>query len=176
MPFWLLTAGDEFGRSQKGNNNAYAQDNAITWLDWAHRDKELEDFVAVLAKLRSQHRTLQSATFLSGHAPLGFNEPDILWLRANGEPMETRDWENPANHFLGLLLSLPSNGDARADQIAVLINRNEGIMTINLPKPSAAKFWHCALTTQPLKSTDHGFEIKPHTVAIFTLGSQSSRP
>ncbi len=176
----LLTAGDEFGRSQRGNNNAYAQDNAITWLDWVHRDKELEDFVAALAKLRLQHRTLQSAGFLSGHAPLGFDDPDISWFRADGQAMETANWENPENRFLGFVLSLPSNGIAKADQIAVVINRNEGKLTINLPK-AAKGAWQTALTSQPVMPSGSGFDIRPYTVAIFTLvskaaPSKSSRP
>src|SRR6185369_15501153 len=60
----MLTAGDEFGRSQKGNNNAYAQDNEITWLDWEKRDRDLEDFVAVLSKFRHDHSSAFAPEFL----------------------------------------------------------------------------------------------------------------
>lgn len=80
----MLTAGDELGRSQGGNNNAYAQDNPVGWVDWANRDLELEDFVADLAKARQQ----------SGVATAHF--PDTgQWLSLDGDEMSVADWEDP---------------------------------------------------------------------------------
>ena len=64
----MLTAGDEFGRTQGGNNNAYAQDNAITWLDWDGRDRDLEAFAAALAAFRRAHPALADPAFLTGDA------------------------------------------------------------------------------------------------------------
>lgn len=81
----LLTAGDEFGRSQQGNNNAYCQDNALTWIDWSARDCALEDYVATLAALRAQN----------GSRFVAFPE-DGEWLTLKGEPMRAADWEDPA--------------------------------------------------------------------------------
>jgi glycogen operon protein len=80
----MLTAGDEFGRSQKGNNNAYAQDNALTWIDWAHRDRELEDFVAALAAWRAA----RAGAFCQFAGP-------GEWLTLAGSPMTVADWEDP---------------------------------------------------------------------------------
>ena len=79
----MLTAGDEFGRSQHGNNNAYAQDNAAFWIDWRARDHALEDHVARLSARR--------AVALSAFAAL---PPDATWTRADGEAMTTADWED----------------------------------------------------------------------------------
>ena len=93
----LLTAGDEFGRTQRGNNNAYAQDNAIGWVDWAGRDRALEDFACALAALRA-------ATGLDRVAP--YDAPD--WRRLDGEPMRDEDWANAD----GFALRLP-DGDRR---------------------------------------------------------------
>ena len=81
----MLTAGDEFGRSQKGNNNAYAQDNALSWVDWAQRDLALEDFAAALAAWRAA-RVDQFRQFALPGA----------WLTLEGAPMWVADWENPA--------------------------------------------------------------------------------
>ena len=81
----LLTAGDEFGRSQGGNNNAYAQDNAITWIDWQARDRELEDHVAMLARWRKAR----------GAANLAFPE-DGQWRALDGADMDAGRWEDPA--------------------------------------------------------------------------------
>lgn len=82
----LLSAGDEFGRSQRGNNNAYAQDNPLTWLDWEGRDRALEDHVAMLAARRAGR----------GGAFSRFPEGGD-WLAPDGQPMTVADWENPAS-------------------------------------------------------------------------------
>jgi len=80
----MLTAGDEFGRSQQGNNNAYAQDNAVTWIDWEARDTALEDHVARLAAWRAAHTEWFAQFPQAGQ-----------WLALDGEPMSGPDWEDP---------------------------------------------------------------------------------
>ncbi len=85
----MLTAGDEFGRSQQGNNNAYAQDNALAWVDWAHRDVALEDFVAGL----SAWRTARIDWFRQFPAA-------GIWETPNGHAMTATDWEDPATAAL----------------------------------------------------------------------------
>jgi glycogen debranching enzyme len=166
----LLSAGDEFGRTQHGNNNAYAQDNEITWLNWAGRDTELEDFVAALSALRKKHPTLHSTNLLSGIAPPDFAEPDVSWFRADGAPMQNTDWENGENRFLGMAFSLPALGMQRADQTAVLINRNEGRVNAVLPKLPTAKTWVCALASKPVSEYHGHWTIPSHCVAVFEVG------
>jgi glycogen operon protein len=79
----MLTAGDEFGRTQRGNNNAYAQNNAINWIDWAQRNRDLEAYVASLARQR-RYRRAQTKVF-----------PDSgIWLRSEGITMTVADWQN----------------------------------------------------------------------------------
>jgi glycogen operon protein len=80
----MLTAGDEFGRSQRGNNNAYAQDNDLSWVDWLGRDHALEDFTASLSAARAQ----------AVDAFAVFPEPGI-WRRLDGAEMTVADWESP---------------------------------------------------------------------------------
>jgi glycogen operon protein len=82
----MLTAGDEFGRSQRGNNNAYAQDNAIAWIDWEQRDIALEDFVAGLATLRRDNPHWFAQFPRAGH-----------WLAPDGEPMAPADWDSASS-------------------------------------------------------------------------------
>lgn len=84
----MLTAGDEFGRSQIGNNNAYCQDNATTWLDWDNRDVALEDYVAGLASRRAACPELFAAF-----------PADAKWLRSDGCPMTAEDWESTTAGF-----------------------------------------------------------------------------
>jgi glycogen debranching enzyme GlgX len=83
----LLLGGDELGRTQGGNNNAYCQDNAISWVDWAAADTELIEFVARLCRLRREQPILRRTRF--------FGPGDVRWLRPDGMPMEAGDWSNP---------------------------------------------------------------------------------
>lgn len=87
----MLTAGDEFGRSQRGNNNAYAQDNAIGWIDWEDRDRELEAFVAALAGFRADHDLCRVTPCEAAD-----------WRTLDGEPMQPADWINAPGFELRL--------------------------------------------------------------------------
>ncbi len=98
----MLTAGDEFGRSQGGNNNAYAQDNETTWLDWARADTALIDFTAGLMRLRRELAALLPDRFLTGKSEAASGFPDALWLKPDGTAM---DWQEPRVPVLGLVLA-----------------------------------------------------------------------
>ncbi len=104
----LLTAGDEFGRTQRGNNNAYAQDNAITWLDWTGRDRELVAFVGQLAAMRREYAVLLDTAFLT--------DSSVSWLRPDGSAMQVSDWETADGRALAMMLA----GQGAA--VAVLMN------------------------------------------------------
>jgi glycogen operon protein len=123
----MLTAGDEFGRTQAGNNNAYAQDNPTTWLDWQRRDRELEACVAALAALRRAHPALAVPTLLSGTPGPG-GIPDVAWLAPSGRAKTVRDWEAARSPALAMVLG--SGGDGR---LAVLFNRSLHEVAFHLP-------------------------------------------
>lgn len=120
----MLTAGDEFGRSQGGNNNAYAQDNAITWLDWEKADQRLIGFTAALADLRRALAPVFPDRFLTGETETGARFPDAEWFGADGGPMA---WDAPDAGMLGLLLS---DG---AKRVALVFNRGTALAT-SLPR------------------------------------------
>jgi len=105
----MLTAGDEFGRSQRGNNNAYAQDNDLSWVDWTGRDLALEDFTAQLAKGRAQALDAYAA----------FPEPGV-WRRADGAEMSIADWESAQTQAFQYEADLPGGGRLRlsVDRVA----------------------------------------------------------
>ncbi len=100
----MLTAGDEFGRSQNGNNNAYAQDNPITWLDWERRDRSLENYVAGLPRLRAANPTCTGTQFLR----------DADWRSLGGIPMTPELWEAPDTD--GFCVTLPEGFNLSVDQ------------------------------------------------------------
>ncbi len=91
----MLLAGDEIGQTQGGNNNAYAQDNATSWLNWATADHELGAFVARLAQMRRDHPVIGQAGFLHGRLRKD-GQRDLVWRLPNGQEPEPVDWEKPA--------------------------------------------------------------------------------
>ena len=98
----MLTAGDEFGRSQQGNNNAYAQDNDVTWLDWSTADHALIRFTSELVKLRKSHPALAGDGFLTGAVDPATGLKDASWLRPDGSEF---DWQDATAEVLGLVLA-----------------------------------------------------------------------
>ena len=171
----LLTAGDEFGRTQHGNNNAYAQDNKVTWLDWAKRDVDLEDFTAKLSALRNKHPALSSAALLSGQRRDCEEHADVLWFRPDGEPMQAEQWEYGNNHFLGMMLAMPKTEQSVQDLVAVVINRSEGRILTRLPAAPARKAWHCAVSSKLIGEDGVWLSMPAHSVALYALGPVPAR-
>lgn len=114
----MLTAGDEFGRSQQGNNNAYAQDNAIGWIDWAGRDREIEAHAFALAALRAGTPEWRNLSHLS--------DADVDWLDEDGHPLGVEQWEDPARRRLALRY--------RESGLAVCINGSNAPCRFHLPE------------------------------------------
>ncbi|TGS71809.1 glycogen debranching protein GlgX [Mesorhizobium sp. M3A.F.Ca.ET.174.01.1.1] len=140
----MLTAGDEFGRSQKGNNNAYAQDNAVTWLDWAGRDQALEQYTAALSGLRRAFPVLSDTRFLTGKPADGSDIPDAVWLTEMGTALGEADWHDPARHRLVMLLD-----DSGGGRLAVIINGDRRQCLFTLPVRDGFE-WRPAIEAQPV--------------------------
>jgi glycogen operon protein len=102
----MLLAGDEFGRTQNGNNNAYAQDNETSWIDWTLAESDdgrlLSDFVARVIALRHEHPILRCDTFLHGRDQPAPNVLDIAWFDEQGEIISAEAWDNPAERTMVL--------------------------------------------------------------------------
>ncbi|TPE50777.1 glycogen debranching protein GlgX [Amaricoccus solimangrovi] len=146
----MLTAGDEFGRSQHGNNNAYAQDNAITWLDWRGRDRALEAWCGELARIRRAHPRLSDPRFLTGKAaPDGV--PDVVWLAPDGVEMHAGHWEHPEAPAVTMILGPTTPGATRPGRLAVLFNRGHDEMVFALP-PREGFAWVEPAVTLPGRS------------------------
>ncbi len=103
----MLLAGDEFGHSQQGNNNAYCQDNELAWLSWEHGEdeKQLLEFVRDLIRLRCDHRVFRRRKFFQNRAIRGENVRDIVWLDPAGTQMSDEQWRDGFARSLGVFLS-----------------------------------------------------------------------
>ncbi len=136
----MLLAGDEVGHSQGGNNNAYAQDNAVTWIDWAAGEAGMAAFLARLVALRAAHPVLRQSRFLHGRVrPDGLR--DVIWRRADGAEPAAGDWHDPAFRCVGLELRLAAGGDG-----AVFAVFNGGA-AVRLTLPAVAGGWRMILNT-----------------------------
>ncbi len=123
----LLTAGDEFGRTQNGNNNAYCQDNEIGWIDWNARtpsDLALLEYTALLIRLRKAHPAFKRTTFFRGlERPGGYK--DIMWFTSEGNEMSAEDW--------GMNLRTIGLFFGAEPLFAMLLNAHDGDVTFTLP-------------------------------------------
>ena len=129
----MLTAGDEFGRSQSGNNNAYAQDNALTWLNWTAADSGRIAQVGALAAFRREHAEFFAGSFFTGAAPEPGAPPDAQWFGPEGVP----DWRGEGPDVLGLAVA-NNAADAR---LLMWFNRKAEPATIQLPDPLPGMVW-----------------------------------
>ncbi|MEC3909197.1 glycogen debranching protein GlgX [Sphingobium sp. CR2-8] len=138
----MLVAGDEFGRTQGGNNNAYCQDNEISWVDWSLMEgeagKALFDFTARLIALRKRHAVLRAPTFLYGENTPGFGVNDIEWWDERGERLSDEDWNNPDGRAL-LMRRAVQLDDGRVEALSLLLNAGDAPIDFTLPAPSAAR-------------------------------------
>jgi isoamylase len=101
----MLTAGDEMGRTQGGNNNAYCQDNKISWLNWQAADLELLTFCRKLIRLRKEHPVFRRRTWFLGEPVMETGLDDICWLLPNGKEMEPHNWKQDFAKSLGVFLN-----------------------------------------------------------------------
>ena len=146
----MLLAGDEMGRTQNGNNNAYCQDNEISWVNWDidSHNREFMQFVRSLVQLRKEHPVFRRRYFFQGRRIKGANVKDILWLRPDGEEMTDKEWSMYHARCLGLLL----HGDAieehderggriHDDSYLLLLNANVEPILFRMPKHVGIARW-----------------------------------
>jgi isoamylase len=137
----MLLGGDEFGRTQRGNNNAYSQDNEISWFDWSPdpRGERLLAFTRQLIALRRDHPVLRRRRWYEGRARED-GVPDLRWLRDGGGEMTDADWTEPGRSALGMVM----HGDAltepgpdghpiAGETLALLLNGGEDAARFDLP-------------------------------------------
>ena len=135
----MLLGGDEFGRTQHGNNNAYCQDNELSWFDWVQAGSDegraLTEFVARLIRLRGQHPTLRSAQFMHDGPDVLPGVPPVSWFDENGKELTQDDWNFREARLLMLRRALPRES-RRPDVSLLLINGTDQTHRFTLPTPA----------------------------------------
>jgi isoamylase len=143
----MLQAGDEFARSQQGNNNAYCQDNELSWLAWptaaGHDAGSLAGFVASLLALRRRRPELRRDRFFKG-SPREGRQPDVRWLHPAGRDMLQADWSDPNLRSLGMLLGSES---ATTGDLLMLLSAADHALEFVLPEGLAA-LWRVCLDSR----------------------------
>jgi glycogen operon protein len=144
----MLLAGDEFGRTQSGNNNAYCQDNEIAWVDWSLPDRNaaLLEFTRKLVDLRRSRLWLRRDTFLKGTRG-GSHAKDVSWLHPSGREMTDADWSDSglrgiAVHMSSAAARAPGGGD-----LLVVFNADDVPFGMPVPAPPAGSAWHLLFDT-----------------------------
>ena len=153
----MLLAGDELGRTQGGNNNAYCQDNEVSWIDWVEADTELLTFMQRLIEFRRDHPVFHRRRFFEGHdpdGPAGDALADIGWYAPNGQPMTLDLWADGNGRALAVALNgegIQSPGPRGErivdDTFLVLFNAGETAINFTMPEAAWARRWQVVIDT-----------------------------
>lgn len=150
----MLLGGDEFGRTQRGNNNAYCQDGDISWFDWSLREdaQKLLAFTKRVIQLRRDYPILRRSRFLTGTHDTKLDIRDVVWVNANGSEMSSADWEGGWLKCFGVVLDGRARKTAIArhgedDSVLIILNSYEGEVDFKLPHTTAGPCWSLLLDT-----------------------------
>jgi isoamylase len=162
----MLVAGDEVSRTQRGNNNAYCQDNEISWIDWANADKELLEFTQKLIHFRRSHPAFCRRRWFQGQPIKGIGLEDIAWFLPNGEEMSEEHWNQDYAKSLAVYLNgkglraVGPKGEAILDDsFYVIFNAHDEPLSYKLPPKKYGEKWTKILDTCTGVITEDG---KPH--------------
>jgi glycogen operon protein len=185
----MLAHGDEIARTQRGNNNVYAQDNETSWMDWTldERRRALLRFTRLVFAVRQENPVLRRRTFFRGEVVSHEGLKDLTWLRADGLEMTQADWDDPANHVLGMLV----NGEAtdetddrgrpiEGDTMLLVVNASPEATSFPLPMLDAPgdAVWTLLVDTTggPTGVEDVAeVELAPYSLVLLRLG-EVARP
>jgi len=180
----MILAGDEFARTQHGNNNAYCQDNEISWLDWEGIDPEqrcLTEFVQKLLAIRRALPMLRRGRFLTGEYDEELGVKDVTWLTPTGDEMTVEHWQDPNGRCMGVLL------DGRAQETGVrrlgsdstlllILNAHDDVVPFTLPEAVGGRQWVRLIDTNQGESDDltvfdfnHVYGVTGRSLLLFIL-------
>jgi glycogen operon protein len=179
----MISHGDELGRTQSGNNNAYCHDGPLTWIDWKLEplDRELLEFTRTVFAIRAANPVLRRRTFFSHEAAGPGHASDLTWLRAEGGEMTAAEWEDSANHLLGMLIREEASDETaqrgrrlNGDPILLLLNGGGRTKSFSLPAIGRPGSWTELIDTShqvPRPVQEARVSLVPHSLMLLRYES-----
>ncbi len=182
----MLLAGDEFGRTQQGNNNAYCQDSEISWVDWEIHDKGKSqiDFVKRLTRLRHRFPILRRSRFFTGAYDEELGVKDVTWINASGDEMTGEAWDDANMRCFGMLMDgrAQATGIRQRGQDATMLmvmNAHHDVVEFTLPECPGGAGWYLVADTnlpeepdEPLFEFGHKYEVTGRSLLLLALQAQ----
>lgn len=182
----MLLAGDEFGRTQRGNNNAYCQDNEISWVDWSIPDWGVKqaELVRRLIRLRRRYPILHRSRFFTGQEIEGLGVRDVTWINATGAEMQDRDWGDRNMKCFGMLIDgrAQATGIRRPGQdttVLIVLNAYHDMVSFTLPDCTNGTGWELVLDTNAPEREDGQrfaigdiYDVTARSLLLFALTSE----
>jgi glycogen operon protein len=183
----MVLGGDEIGRTQQGNNNAYCQDDELSWYDWAKTDEALLAFMQTLIGFRKTHRVFRRRTFFQGRPIHGTDVSDVAWFTPSGDEMQDHDWAEGFAKSLGVFL----NGEALEvgrrgeeysdDSFLMLFNAHHEPVTFTVPPSRWGEAWQTEIDAtgwvvepdQPAVKPGDAVEVEARSVLLLCRGRSS---
>ena len=185
----MLAHGDELARTQLGNNNAYAQDNEITWMNWdlTAEQTKLMGFTRQLLALRQAHPVLRRRHFFRGAPVPGSEQKDVTWIRPDGKELTDVDWRTPDAHVIGMLMDgaatdeVDERGHAvSGDTLLLVMNAGESPVSFALPGlRGEAKIWVIMIDTAREEASmvkGGSVTVEAHALMLLRFGSDRRMP
>jgi isoamylase len=177
----MISHGDELGRTQLGNNNAYCHDSELTWVNWDadQRAKALLAFVRKVFRIRKNNPVFRRRRYFSAEPDSADRRQDVQWLRPDGVEMRPEDWSVPQNRCFGMLI----HGDASdevdergrpnlGETLYLAFNGGYRAASFALPAPPLPGYWHETINTAAPQSQrvlrGQDFSVSPHALVLLT--------
>jgi glycogen operon protein len=185
----MMCAGDEVGRTQHGNNNAYCQDNDLSWMQWDDRpvDGHFLAFTRMLIGLRQKHQVLRRRRFFQGRPLRGHDVKDLVWLDGSGHEMSDEMWGGQQVRCLGMLLSgigideTTARGEPISDDtLLILLNGDDSSTAFQLPTLPSGATWSLVFdTAHPMRTTSRSlphrtYDLHARSMVLLKADERSS--
>ncbi|HEY3236202.1 MAG TPA: glycogen debranching protein GlgX [Polyangiaceae bacterium] len=184
----LISHGDELGRTQRGNNNGYCQDNELTWVDWNLDDRKSDflNFVSLLFQIRRSSPLFRRRSFFAGEPAHDSGFKEVVWLRPDGQEMTVDDWRNPHYRVLAILVHREAYDEVdergrpnRGERVLLVLNAGHRACEFALPKIEQTGHWHELVNTaQPTHRVprSHVINVAPHSLLFLCYEANKPGP